>query len=141
MGKIKSGAVTLIRKESYQSSLNSSPGADNFRGRTLLGQGSAPLPRFNQIISGGHLQLHIGVSGGAALAWWDYNSPRSSAAPVRGPVFTAEDLNATLKKLTRAGAPFHAPPPLAPDGLAKVTVAQDPDGTPIEQVEMLEVNG
>jgi catechol 2,3-dioxygenase-like lactoylglutathione lyase family enzyme len=87
--------------------------------------------------------------GGAVLELLYFQSPRTPAAPRRGlfdagpshVAFTVEDLEATFKKLTRAGVPFNAPPQLSPDGLAKVTFCQDPDGTPIELVEMLEVKG
>jgi catechol 2,3-dioxygenase-like lactoylglutathione lyase family enzyme len=87
--------------------------------------------------------------GGALLELLYFRSPRSPAGPVRGlfdlgpshVAFTVEDLEATFERLTRAGVPFNAPPQLSPDGLAKVTFCQDPDGTPIELVEMLEVKG
>ena len=78
-----------------------------------------------------------------------FKSPRFSAALVRclfasSPsqvAFTVDDLDGAFERLTQSGIPFNAPLQLAPDGLAKVTFCQDPDGTPIELVEMLEVNG
>jgi catechol 2,3-dioxygenase-like lactoylglutathione lyase family enzyme len=51
--------------------------------------------------------------------------------------FTVSNLDETYEKLTRAGVRFHAPPQLSPDGYAKVTYCRDPDGTPIELVEVL----
>ena len=87
--------------------------------------------------------------GGALLELLYFRSPRTTPSPRRdlfalGPshvAFTVEDMEATFERLTRAGVQFNAPPQLSPDGLAKVTFCQDPDGTPIELVEMLEVNG
>lgn len=87
--------------------------------------------------------------GSAILELLQFKSPGTPAAPGRGlfasgpshVAFTVKDLDATFERLTRAGVPFNAPPQLAPDGLAKVTFCQDPDGTFIELVEMLEVAG
>jgi glyoxylase I family protein len=89
--------------------------------------------------------------GGAILELLHFKSPSpgTTAAPGQGlfalgpshVAFTVKDLDATFERLTRAGVPFNAPPQLAPDGLAKVTFCQDPDGTFIELVEMLEVAG
>ena len=87
--------------------------------------------------------------GSAVLELLYFQSPQSPAGPVRGlfdlgpshVAFTVNDLDTTYARLTRSGVQFNAPPQLSPDGLAKVTFCQDPDGTPIELVEMLEVNG
>jgi catechol 2,3-dioxygenase-like lactoylglutathione lyase family enzyme len=84
--------------------------------------------------------------GSAVLELLHFTSPPAPAGPRRGlfdlgpthVAFTVEDLDATFERLTRAGVLFTAPPQLSPDGLAKVTFCQDPDGTPIELVEMLE---
>lgn len=54
--------------------------------------------------------------------------------------FTVQDLDGLFQKLSRAGVRFTAPPQVSPDGLAKVVFCQDPDGAPIELVEMLEVD-
>ena len=89
-----------------------------------------------------------GDQGGAGLELLYFHAPRTPVAPVRGLVelgpshvaFTVADLDATFARLTAAGVQFNAPPQLAPDGLAKVTFCRDPDGTPIELVEMLEVS-
>jgi catechol 2,3-dioxygenase-like lactoylglutathione lyase family enzyme len=85
--------------------------------------------------------------GSAVLELLKFHSPRTPAAPRRGLVelgpshvaFTVEDLDALYARLTRAGVRFNAPPQLSPDGLAKVTFCYDPEGTPLELVEMLEV--
>ena len=87
--------------------------------------------------------------GSAVLELLHFRSPKSPTFPIRGlfelgpshVAFTVKDLDGIFERLTRSGVPFNAPPQLAPDGLAKVTFCQDPDGTPIELVEMLEVNG
>lgn len=84
--------------------------------------------------------------GSAVLELLHFTFPPTPAGPRRGlfdlgpthVAFTVEDLDATFERLTRAGVLFKAPPQLSPDGLAKVTFCQDPDGTPIELVEMLE---
>ena len=52
--------------------------------------------------------------------------------------FTVGDLDAVYRRLSQAGVRFNAPPKLSPDGYATVTFCQDPDGTPIELVEVLE---
>ena len=39
--------------------------------------------------------------------------------------------------LSEKNIKFNAPPQKSPDGLVKVTFCKDPDGTPIELVEML----
>jgi len=87
--------------------------------------------------------------GSAVLELLHFQSPQSPTFPIRGlfdlgpshVAFTVEDLDATFERLTRAGVLFNAPPQLSPDGLAKVTFCHDPEGNPIELVEMLEVNG
>ena len=52
--------------------------------------------------------------------------------------FTVDDLDAVYHRLSRAGIRFNAPPQLSPDGYAKVTFCQDPDGTLVELVEVLD---
>ena len=52
--------------------------------------------------------------------------------------FTVENIHDTYSKLKNAGIHFNAPPQSSPDGYAKVTFCQDPDGTPIELVEVLD---
>jgi glyoxylase I family protein len=103
----------------------------------------------------GHKDVRVSIvklaagKGSAILELLHFKSPRAPAAHRRGlfemgpshVAFTVKDLDATFEKMTRAGVPFNAPPQLAPDGLAKVTFCQDPDGTFIELVEMLEVAG
>jgi len=51
--------------------------------------------------------------------------------------FAVDDLDAVYRRLSQAGVCFTAPPQLSPDGHAKVTFCQDPDGTPVELVEVL----
>jgi catechol 2,3-dioxygenase-like lactoylglutathione lyase family enzyme len=51
--------------------------------------------------------------------------------------FTVADLDLAFARLEAAGVRFHAPPQLSPDGYAKVTYCRDPDGTPVELVEVL----
>jgi glyoxylase I family protein len=87
--------------------------------------------------------------GAALVELLHFQSPPTPPGPPRqvfhrGPshlAFTVDDLEATYTRLIRAGVPFNAPPQLSPDGLAKVTFCLDPDGTPIELVEILEVKG
>lgn len=51
--------------------------------------------------------------------------------------FTVDDLDKTYSELITAGIKFNAPPQYSPDGYAKVTFCHDPDGTPIELVQVL----
>ena len=52
--------------------------------------------------------------------------------------FTVDDLDTVYRRLSQAGVRFNAPPQLSPDGYAKVTFCQDPDGTLVEFVEVLD---
>ena len=54
--------------------------------------------------------------------------------------FTVDDIEKTYDYLVKNGVKFTAPPQLTPDGYAKVTFCQDPDGTPIELVEVINSN-
>jgi len=54
--------------------------------------------------------------------------------------FTVDDLQKTYEYLLENNVKFTAPPQLTPDGYAKVTFCQDPDGTPIELVEVINSN-
>jgi catechol 2,3-dioxygenase-like lactoylglutathione lyase family enzyme len=86
--------------------------------------------------------------GGAILELLLFQSPTSHNEVRRriyetGPshvAFTVQDLDGIFQKLSRMGVRFTGPPQVSPDGLAKVAFCQDPDGAPIELVEMLEVN-
>ena len=51
---------------------------------------------------------------------------------------TVDDLDQMYSKLTTAGVKFNTPPQYSPDGYAKVTFCHDPDGTPIELVQVLD---
>ena len=51
--------------------------------------------------------------------------------------FTVENLEKLYSELSEKNILFNAPPQKSPDGLVKVTFCKDPDGTPIELVEML----
>lgn len=50
---------------------------------------------------------------------------------------TVDNLEMEYLKLKAVGTPFNAPPQLSPDGFAKVTFCQAPEGTYIELVEVL----
>ena len=50
---------------------------------------------------------------------------------------TVDDLNETYDYLIKNGVKFTAPPQQSPDGFAKVTFCEDPDGTLIELVEVI----
>lgn len=54
--------------------------------------------------------------------------------------FTVDDLDTLYRKLSQNGIRFNAPPQRSPDGYAKVTFCHDPDGTPVELVEVLAAN-
>ena len=54
--------------------------------------------------------------------------------------FTVDDLQKTYEYLLKNGIKFNAPPQSPPDGKAKVTFCEDPDGTPIELVEVINSN-
>ena len=54
--------------------------------------------------------------------------------------FTVDNLEKTYDYLMKNAVKFTAPPQLTPDGYAKVTFCEDPDGTPIELVEVINSN-
>ena len=51
--------------------------------------------------------------------------------------FTVDDIEKLYVDLSEKNIKFNAIPQKSPDGLVKVTFCKDPDGTPIELVEML----
>ena len=51
---------------------------------------------------------------------------------------TVDNLEDLYKHLTKNNVKFNVPPQKSPDGLVKVTFCNDPDGTPIELVEILD---
>lgn len=51
--------------------------------------------------------------------------------------FTVENLNEMYEYLLNLGVKFNAPPQTSPDKFVKVTFCKDPDGTPIELVEVI----
>ena len=51
--------------------------------------------------------------------------------------FTVDNLEKTYDYLVKNGVKFTATPQQTPDGFAKVTFCEDPDGTPIELVEVI----
>ena len=51
--------------------------------------------------------------------------------------FTVENIDKLYQDLSAKNVEFNAPPQKSPDGLVKVTFCKDPDGTPIELVEIL----
>ena len=50
---------------------------------------------------------------------------------------TVNNIDELYLKLSENNIKFNAKPQCSPDGLVKVTFCKDPDGTPIELVEML----
>jgi catechol 2,3-dioxygenase-like lactoylglutathione lyase family enzyme len=50
---------------------------------------------------------------------------------------TVDDLELEYRRLSDAGVQFYAPPQLSPDDYAKVTFCRDPDGNPVELVQVL----
>ena len=50
---------------------------------------------------------------------------------------TVNDLDGCFKELKKKGIEFNSEPQLSPDGYAKVVFCLDPDGMPIELVEVL----
>lgn len=53
---------------------------------------------------------------------------------------TVDDLDETYDYLIKNGVKFTTSPQLTPDGFAKITFCEDPDGTPIELVEEINTN-
>ena len=51
--------------------------------------------------------------------------------------FTVENIEKLYQDLSKKDIKFNAPPQKSPDGLVKVTFCKDPDGTPIELVQIL----
>jgi len=51
---------------------------------------------------------------------------------------TVDNLDDLYKHLSENNVKFNAPPQKSSDGLVKVTFCNDPDGTPIELVEMID---
>ena len=51
---------------------------------------------------------------------------------------TVNNLEELYKTLSKNNIKFNAPPQKSPDGLVKVTFCNDPDGTPIELVEIID---
>lgn len=61
----------------------------------------------------------------------------ANALGVSHVAFGVEDIEAEYRRLKGKGILFNAPPQYSPDGYAKVTFCQDPDGNLIELVEVL----
>ena len=51
---------------------------------------------------------------------------------------TVDNLEDLYKHLSENNIKFNAPPQESPDGLVKVTFCNDPDGTPVELVEIID---
>ena len=51
---------------------------------------------------------------------------------------TVDNLDDLYKHLSANNVRFNAPPQKSPDGLVKVTFCNDPDGTPVELVEIID---
>lgn len=88
-------------------------------------------------------------SGSSLIELLEFKSHRHEGWPKRevysiGPshvAFTVDDLDAVYRRLSQVGVRFNAPPRLSPDGYAKITFCQDPDGTLVELVEVLDPSG
>ncbi len=52
--------------------------------------------------------------------------------------FTVSDIDAEYEKLKKERVRFTCPPQISPDGKAKITFCFDPDGVPVELVEVLQ---
>lgn len=52
--------------------------------------------------------------------------------------FTVNNIEELYKTLSKNNIKFNAPPQKSPDGLVKVTFCNDPDGTPVELVQVLD---
>jgi len=52
--------------------------------------------------------------------------------------FTVYDIEECYKILSKNGIKFNAPPQNSPDKYAKVTFCNDPDGTPVELVQVMD---
>lgn len=52
--------------------------------------------------------------------------------------FTVVDIDAMHRRLSNAGVSFLSGPQASPDGYARVAFCLDPDGTPLELVEVLD---
>ena len=52
--------------------------------------------------------------------------------------FTVEDIEKCYEILSKNGIEFNAPPQNSPDGYAKITFCKDPDGTPVELVQVID---
>ena len=51
---------------------------------------------------------------------------------------TVDNLDEVYRTMLKAGIRFNAPPQHSPDGYTKVTFCLDPDGTPVELVQVLQ---
>lgn len=51
--------------------------------------------------------------------------------------FTVDNVDREYERLLQQGVCFNSPPQRTPDGYAKVTFCRDPDGMPVELVEVL----
>ena len=52
------------------------------------------------------------------------------------PAFTVKDINEEYKKLKKRGVKFISSPQISPNGKAKVAFCIDPDGVPVELVQV-----
>ena len=52
--------------------------------------------------------------------------------------FTVNNIEELYKTLSKSNIKFNTPPQKSPDGLVKVTFCNDPDGTPVELVQVLD---
>lgn len=83
-------------------------------------------------------------SDGAIVELLAFSSPAPDCGPSptlvrRGPTHiavTVQDLEGLHARMSSAGVKFTTPPRTSPDGKAKVTFCQDPDGTYVELVQV-----
>jgi catechol 2,3-dioxygenase-like lactoylglutathione lyase family enzyme len=109
--------------------------------------------------SGPFLDAILGVSGARVttvklgteandvlLELLQFQSPRADATTPAGSLFrlgpthlalTVEDIVGLHERLAAAGARFTTPPQTSPDGRARVTFCCDPEGNPLELVQVL----
>lgn len=90
--------------------------------------------------------VKMGVGDGASLLELLEFRSHHDSCPARaklysvGPThvaFTVQDLGNVYRRLRESGVEFTSPPQCSPDGYARVAFCIDPDGTPIELVEVL----
>ena len=87
--------------------------------------------------------VKLADEGGSMLELLEFNSPESQERSGRlcdvGPshvAFTVQDIDLEYVRLSGEGVAFISTPCCSPDGGARVAFCCDPDGTPVELVEV-----